>query len=296
MRSGAKRKDYPHAEFVKNCLVQGNIVPVELSLGLLRIAMDEKAAEVASSSEDEEGYGSRIFLVDGFPRNYDNLRGWMERMPSYAAVLGALVYDCPMEVLERRILSRAETSGRSDDNLDSARRRFETFRKQTEPVVMALERVGELQAEKNGGRSQLRVVNIDATGTVDEVWKETESAMDLYVRNDVLTANANLLKAVEGGDAEKFADFCDDRMTLEDDSEIGIDEIFEKYERPMNDYATAVSNAQVEIVDGIKAVVSYDRKIREDRSNEIRSVREFREWRHGPKGWRCVHFSRQDLD
>lgn len=55
LRTGAEKKNYPHADMVKECLVQGNIVPVELSLGLLRIAMDEKA------NEKDSQYGSRLF-------------------------------------------------------------------------------------------------------------------------------------------------------------------------------------------------------------------------------------------
>mmetsp|Transcript_34441 Transcript_34441/g.61890 ORF Transcript_34441/g.61890 Transcript_34441/m.61890 type:complete len:382 (-) Transcript_34441:22-1167(-) len=270
LRAGAEKADYPHAALVKETLVQGNIVPVELSLGLLRIAMDEKA------EEDDSEYGSRIFLVDGFPRNYDNVQGWMQHMPSYTAVLGALVYNCPMEVLEKRIMSRAETSGRSDDNLDSARRRFDTFRKQTEPVVRALERVEDLQAEENSEGSQLHIVNIDATGTVEDVWKDTEAALDSYVRNDVLTANSNLLKSIEEGDIESFTDLCDGKL-----------EVDPVYEGPTK---SSISNAHVDIQNGTKAVVSYDRKIKEDLS-----VRETREWMHGPKGWKCVSVSREDL-
>lgn len=246
LRSGAEKEGFEHAELVKECLVQGKIVPVEVSLGLLRIAMDEKANEV-SNEDCDKGYGSRIFLVDGFPRNFDNVNGWMKNMPSYTAVLGALVYNCPMVVLEQRILSRAETSGRSDDNLDSAKRRFSTFQKETEPVVRALERAEEMQKEENGG-SQLNIVNIDGTGTVEEVWQATEEAMNSYVKNDVLTANMKALR--EEGD----------------------------------DVVAAVSNAQVDMIDGIEAVVSYDRDSEDGES----TIRETRKWKHGPAGWRCV--------
>ena len=241
LRSGAEKEGYEHADLVKECLVKGNIVPVEVSLGLLRIAMDEKAKE---ASADGEGYGSRIFLVDGFPRNFDNVNGWMKHMPSYTAVLGALVYNCPMNVLEKRILSRAETSGRSDDNLESARRRFNTFQKETEPVVKALERVEQLQRDEFGG-SQLKVVNIDGTGTVEDVWELTEHAMNAFVRNDVLTVNANLLQ-------QKGLD-------LED-----------------------VGNTQVEINNGVEAIVTYDRKVGGD------VVKECRTWIHTSTGWTCT--------
>lgn len=288
LRSGAEKKDYPHADMVKDCLVKGQIVPVELSLGLLRIAMDEKAQEVGSE------YGSRIFLVDGFPRNYDNVEGWMEHMPSYTAVLGSLVYNCPIEVLEARIMSRAETSGRSDDNLDSARRRFQTFHTQTEPVVRALEMTEEFQAKDNSsGGSQLHIVNIDATGTVEKVWDETEAAMNAYVKNDVLTANKNLLKAIEERNLKDFTALCNEQILVEAGSKAkkSLAEIFEWYEGPISDgSSSSISNANVSIQDGIKALVSYDRTIKADKI-----VRETREWKHGPKGWMCVSVRREDL-
>ena len=280
LRSGAEKADYPHADLVKECLVQGKIVPVELSLGLLRIAMDEKANDTTSE------YGSRIFLVDGFPRNFDNVQGWVEHMPSYTSVLGALIYNCPMDVLECRIMARAETSGRSDDNLESARRRFATFQKQTEPVVRVLERIQAILAERDsesgaggdGGGSKLQVFNIDATGTVDEVWKSTEAAMDSYVKHDVLTANDRLLRAIEIGDSETITSLCDDSLA--------IDPI---YDGPSTT-ASNISNATVNIVHGIEAIVAYDRTINDD----LR-IRETREWKHGPKGWKCISVSREQI-
>ena len=307
LRSGAEREGYPHAELIRRTLVAGNIVPVDLSLGLLREAMDAKAAAAGGGDNDadDSGYGSRIFLVDGFPRNYDNVRGWMECMPSHASVLGALVYDCPMEELERRILGRAETSGRSDDNLESARRRFDTFRRQTVPVVKALERAQEMLVETDcsddseegglgegggggGGGSRLNVFNIDASGSVEEVWKATKAAMDAYVKNDVLTANSNLLRAIEEGNIAKVTSLSDD------------DELLDRVE-PICDGApptktttttspsssSLISNGRVDIVDGIKATVSYDRKMKGGMK-----VRETRVWKHGPTGWKCVGVTR----
>ena len=288
LRSGAEKEDYPHADMVKECLVKGQIVPVELSLGLLRIAMDEKAQEVGSK------YGSRIFLVDGFPRNYDNVEGWMEHMPSYTSVLGSLVYNCPIDVLESRIMTRAETSGRSDDNLESARKRFKTFQTQTEPVVRALEMAEELQAKANSsGQSQLHIVNIDGTGTVEEVWDTTAAAMDSYVQNDILTANMKLLKAIEDGNVDEFKALCDEQLLVESGSktEKSLADIFELSEGPISDGAsTSVSNANVSIQDGINALVSYDRTTK---SGNI--LRETRQWNHGPKGWLCVSVRREDL-
>jgi len=287
LRSGAENENYPHADMVKECLVQGKIVPVELSLGLLRTAMDEKAAE-------EGSYGSRIFLVDGFPRNYDNVQGWMEHMPTYTSVLGALVYNCPMEILEQRILSRAETSGRSDDNLTSARRRFDTFRRETEPVVRALEMAQAMQSTENEGNGgQILIVNIDGTGSIEEVWDTTENAMNSYIKNDILTANSNLLKAIEDGDIKAFNKLCADNLSIEiikgDIRErynsISARDLFEKHETKMTSNVASISNASIQILDGVKAFVSY----------ENGGSRERREWHHGPKGWKCVSLSKEKL-
>mmetsp|Transcript_85728 Transcript_85728/g.242392 ORF Transcript_85728/g.242392 Transcript_85728/m.242392 type:complete len:93 (+) Transcript_85728:645-923(+) len=43
--------------------------------------------------------------------------------------------ECPEEVMEQRLLKRGETSGRSDDNIESIRKRFKTYKESTMPVV-----------------------------------------------------------------------------------------------------------------------------------------------------------------
>ena len=48
-----------------------------------------------------------------------------------------LFFDCPMGVLEQRLLKRGETSGRADDNLAVIKKRFDTFVEQSMPVVEA---------------------------------------------------------------------------------------------------------------------------------------------------------------
>ena len=100
--------------------------------------------------------------------------------------------------------------------------------------------------------------------------------MDAYVQNDVLTANSNLLKAMEEGDIEQYTDLCDGKL-----------EVDPVYEGPS---PSSISNASVDIQNGIKAVVSYDRKIKDDLE-----VRETREWSHGPKGWKCVPYRPKEV-
>jgi len=122
---------------------EGKIVPAEVTVGLLRKAMDAS--------------GSTRFLVDGFPRNIENLTCWNDVMSSVAEVSMLLNLDCPEEVMERRLLERGKSSGRIDDNIESIRKRFKTFRQETMPIIQHFESLG-----------KTRTVNADRS--VDEVF------------------------------------------------------------------------------------------------------------------------------
>lgn len=252
--------DSPHKALVDDCLVAGKIVPVEISLSLLRDAMQQARGK------------STVFLIDGFPRNFDNLQGWVTCMNSVASVWGVLMFTCPLQELEQRILSRAETSGRSDDNIKSAQRRFATFERETMPVVETL-RLVQAKLQK-AGKPALHVVDIQGDQSMQDVWRDTQHAMNQFVSNDVLTANAQLLQAVAEGNVDLYTQLyvIPEGMTPVDvmkAQESGVAEI---------------SDSKIDFVTGTKAVVSYNRSD---------GLRETRVWSHeGIRGWVNVHFSR----
>ena len=76
-----------------------------------------------------------------------------------------LFFNCPESVLQERLLDRGKTSGRSDDNIESIKKRFRTFVDTSMPVVDAFEKQG-------------KVEKIEATGTKDEVYEEVEKRME----------------------------------------------------------------------------------------------------------------------
>ena len=159
-QEAAKKDDSPHAALIEECLVQGKIVPVEISLALLQNAMREADGKAL------------VFLIDGFPRNFDNLQGWSRVMVprddaggdnrGSAAVWGVLSYDCPLSILEERVMQRSKDSGRSDDNLESLRRRFKTFQAETVPVVDTLRLIQE--------QTLLKVVDIAGEQSLEKVF------------------------------------------------------------------------------------------------------------------------------
>jgi UMP-CMP kinase len=275
----AKKDESEHASLIEQCLVAGTIVPVEISLALLRNAM-----------KDTEGQ-SLIFLIDGFPRNFDNLEGWARVMSGdidAAAVWGVVMYDCPLSVLEKRVMERSKESGRSDDNLESLRRRFKTFQAETVPVVDSLRLM-----QKD---TLLKVVDIAANQSLEKVWEETQKTINTFIANDILSANVRLLEAAAKGDLDSYRTLCADEMfqdVFENDksqSSLSPDEIMALYEgtKESDFLPSNIKCAEMTFVTGTKVSLSYDRTL-----SSADSFRETRIWSHqGSKGWRMVHFFR----
>ena len=46
-----------------------------------------------------ETCSTKKFLIDGFPRNEDNLAGWEKQMEGKAETKFVLFFDCPEEVI-----------------------------------------------------------------------------------------------------------------------------------------------------------------------------------------------------
>ena len=134
-----------YGELIEDKIKNGLIVPVEITCSLIQAAMERS--------------GSTKFLIDGFPRNQNNLEGWNKQMSSCVNMLFVLFFDCPEDVCVKRCLGRgAAGSGRSDDNLESLKKRFDTYMNDTMPIVKHYE-------------EQNLVKKVDATGSSDQVFK-----------------------------------------------------------------------------------------------------------------------------
>lgn len=123
----------------------------------------ELVLEVLAAAWAEGGGAPRPILLDGFPRNLENLAALLVRPELRMA--GALLLDCPVPVLRERLAGRAETSERWDDKLAGPVDRLATYMDSTRPAVEALERLGLL-------------ARVDGTGTVEEVRARCEDALE----------------------------------------------------------------------------------------------------------------------
>ncbi|CCH59918.1 hypothetical protein TBLA_0C01030 [Henningerozyma blattae CBS 6284] len=142
---------------IKHYIMEGLIVPQEITIGLLKSAI----------AENFEKYNKTKFLIDGFPRKMDQAITFEEEIvPSKFT----LFFDCSEEVMLKRLLERGKTSGRSDDNIDSIKKRFKTFEETSMPVVEYFE-------------SQNKVVKVNCEKSVDEVYADVKKAIAERIQN-----------------------------------------------------------------------------------------------------------------
>jgi adenylate kinase family enzyme len=83
-----------------------------------------------------------VFIIDGYPRNEANLNAFKEVFGVEFQLVCTLYLTCDEDKCSSRILTRGESSGRSDDNAEVLKRRFATFYKESLPVIDLLKEVG----------------------------------------------------------------------------------------------------------------------------------------------------------
>ncbi|KAF9026257.1 hypothetical protein BGZ52_007345 [Haplosporangium bisporale] len=118
LRAEQERPGSQYGELIKTYIKEGKIVPMEVTIALLE-------NEMLASGQDR-------FLIDGFPRKMDQALKFEEAVvPSKFT----LYFECPEEVMLRRLMKRGETSGRADDNIESITKRFRVFTETSYPVI-----------------------------------------------------------------------------------------------------------------------------------------------------------------
>jgi adenylate kinase family enzyme len=108
----------PQGSSIKRTIELGQLVPVEVTLALLRSSM-------------RTSRGTK-FLVDGFPRALDQAAAFEAVVCSPSRVL---FIDTSDDVMTARLLHRGKTSGRGDDNPATIKLRLKTFHEQSMPVL-----------------------------------------------------------------------------------------------------------------------------------------------------------------
>lgn len=139
----------------KKFMDQGMLVPDEVVIGMIGSKIDENA--------DAQG-----FIFDGFPRTVAQAEA-IDKLLDFKnspinIVISLLVSE---EELKKRLLSRGEISGRSDDNEEVIVKRIKEYHAKTAPVADYYRSKGKL-AEIHG-EGAVEEVFIKITNTIDNV-------------------------------------------------------------------------------------------------------------------------------
>ncbi|QPG77140.1 bifunctional uridylate/adenylate kinase [Brettanomyces nanus] len=152
LRAEQKDPDSQYGELIADCIKEGIIVPQEITIALLRKAI----------VKNYNSTGKTRFLVDGFPRKMDQALSFEDQVAQSKFVL---FFECPEDVMLERLLQRGKTSGRSDDNIESIKKRFRTFLETSMPVINYYEKKG-------------KVVKVNCDRPVDEVFDHVVSHLE----------------------------------------------------------------------------------------------------------------------
>ncbi len=139
----------------KAIMDRGELVPDEVIIGLIAERIEQPDC-------------ARGFVLDGFPRTLAQAEALERLLAAKGRRLDAVIaLEVPDEVLLSRIESRIRETGgaRSDDNLETLRKRLEVYHAQTAPLLDYFRRRGILYT-------------IDGTGSIEEVERAIERVLD----------------------------------------------------------------------------------------------------------------------
>ncbi|XP_066167486.1 UMP-CMP kinase 4-like isoform X5 [Oryza sativa Japonica Group] len=139
---------------IDTIITEGKIVPSEITIKLLQEAIIKG--------------GNDKYIIDGFPRNEENrvvfesvtLVTYFQLLQISISPEFVLFFDCSEEEMERRLLGRNQ--GRSDDNIETIRKRLKVFVESSLPVIEYYESKG-------------MVKKIDATKPAPEVFEDVKA-------------------------------------------------------------------------------------------------------------------------
>lgn len=123
----------------KDYIDKGQLVPDSLIVDMLAKTMD--------GFKDAKG-----IIFDGFPRTVaqaEALKQMLAKRGTDVTVMLNLIVD--ESELISRLIERGKTSGRSDDNLETIKKRLDTYNNQTLPVIEFYKKDGKLADIKGVG-------------------------------------------------------------------------------------------------------------------------------------------------
>ncbi len=141
-------------QVAESFISKGNLVPDEMIINIL--------------AKNIEAFGNDIngIILDGFPRTLAQAEVLETMMSKNSKEINVLVdLSVKKEELIDRLLKRGQTSGRSDDNMETITKRLEVYEKQTAPVSKFYQNLDKYAA-------------INGMGSIDEIFGRISTVLD----------------------------------------------------------------------------------------------------------------------
>ena len=149
---------------IKNNTELGKVAATYINDG--KLVPDSLIIDMLAATLDAKGKDIKGVIFDGFPRTIPQAQALdqmlAERGEKVSIVIGLEVED---DELIKRIILRGKTSGRADDNEETARKRLATYYAQTLPLKDFYVEAGKYAA-------------IPGMGTIDEIYGTIKTAID----------------------------------------------------------------------------------------------------------------------
>lgn len=142
----------------------GKVADVYISKGLLipdELMIDVLADTLRSNPEIMK----KGVIFDGFPRTIPQAEALSKLLKDLGSEIHAVVgLEVDEDELVKRMLERGKASGRSDDNIDTIKKRLEVYHKQTSPLKEYYDSKGNYHA-------------IDGSGDVNKIHKAISDSL-----------------------------------------------------------------------------------------------------------------------
>lgn len=133
----------------------GKLIPDDLMVNILASVLDDNAEAVKKG-----------VIFDGFPRTIEQAKALKKMLTERGSQVDIVIgLEVPEDELIDRLIKRGKDSGRSDDNLETIKKRLDVYHNQTSPLRDFYVAEG-LYAQIHG------------TGSVDSIFADIKKAID----------------------------------------------------------------------------------------------------------------------
>ncbi|CAF1439934.1 unnamed protein product [Adineta steineri] len=150
LREEADKSDSDLGNEIKNTMENGSLVSAEMICKLIGNAIRKN--------------GKENYLIDGFPRDLDNITEWKKSMSDRVNLQCVLLFDCDEKTSINRCMERGKDSGRIDDNEETLKKRIATYQGSTKAAIQYY-------------KKENLVKQIDASNDVEKVYEDVQNVM-----------------------------------------------------------------------------------------------------------------------